>query len=85
MKIGSLVYNNYQGMLRFGKILSRRVDEEDGWAYYKVEWYCDDVYEMAMDLRKQLIDKDYTLEEYRKDQITSVSKDFLSKVLQEAS
>ena len=83
MNIGQLVWNNYHGVLRFGTINSKRVDET-GWAFYKVNWHCDDVYERAMDLREKLTHTDHRLEEYRKDQITSVSKDFLSKVLKEA-
>ncbi len=84
MSIGSLVYNNYHGILRFGTIQSKRIDE-NGWAYYKVNWHADETYEAAMDLRKRLSHKDYKLQEYRKDQITSISKDFLSKVLEECA
>ena len=83
MNIGQLVWNNYHGVLRFGTINSKRVDET-GWAFYKVNWHCDDVYERAMDLREKLTHTDHRLEEYRKDQITPVSKNFLSKILQEA-
>ena len=83
MNIGQLVWNNYHGVLRFGTINSKRIDET-GWAFYKVNWHCDDVYERAMDLREKLTHTDHRLEEYRKDQITPVSKNFLSKILQEA-
>ena len=83
MNIGQLVWNNYHGVLRFGTISSKRVDEA-GWAFYKVNWHSDNIYEEAMDFRKKLTHTDHRLEEYRKDQITPISKDFLSKVLQEA-
>jgi len=83
MNIGQLVWNNYHGVLRFGTISSKRVDET-GWAFYKVNWHCDNIYEEAMDFRKKLTHTDHRLEEYRKDQITPISKNFLSKVLQEA-
>ena len=82
MSIGQLVWNSYHGILRFGTIKSKRVDQ-DGWAYYKVNWHEDNTYEDAMTLRKNLCGEDHVLEEYRKDQITSISKDFLSKVLEE--
>jgi hypothetical protein len=83
MKIGNLVLNNYHDLLRFGKITSKRIDKEDGWAYFKVKWYFDEKYEEMMEDRKQLSHKDYKLEEYRKDQIKHVSLEFLQKVLEE--
>ena len=84
MSIGDLVYNNYHGVLRFGTIQSKRIDES-GWAYYKVNWHADETYEEAMNLRQKLTHKNHRLEEYRKDQITSISKDFLSRVLKECT
>ena len=41
MKVGDLVWNNYHGVLRFGTIKSKRIDES-GWAYYKIKWYADE-------------------------------------------
>jgi len=82
MNIGQLVWNNYHGVLRFGTISSKRVDET-GWAFYKVNWHSDKVYEEAMDLREKLTHTNHRLEEYRKDQITLISKDFLSRVVEE--
>ena len=82
MNIGDLVYNNYHGILRFGTIQQKRIDE-DGWAYFKVKWHCDNTYEKSMDNREKLTGKNYRLQEYRKDQIKPISKDFLSNILQE--
>ena len=82
MNIGDLVYNNYHGVLRFGTIQSKRIDET-GWAYYKINWHADETYEETMNLRQKLTHKNHRLEEYRKDQITPISKDFLSRVLEE--
>lgn len=82
MNIGQLVWNNYHGVLRFGTIKSKRLDES-GWAYYKVSWHSDDTYEKAMDLREKLTHTDHRLKEYRKDQITPISKEFLASVLKE--
>ena len=84
MNIGDLVYNNYHGVLRFGTVQSKRIDQS-GWAYYKVNWHADETYEEAMDLRQKLTHENHRLEEYRKDQITSISKDFLSRVLEECA
>ena len=82
MNIGQLVWNDYHGVLRFGTIKSKRLDES-GWAYYKVSWHSDNVYERAMDLREKLTHTDYRLKEYRKDQIKAISKEFLASVLKE--
>ena len=82
MNIGQLVWNNYHGVLRFGTIKSKRIDES-GWAYYKIDWHSDDVYERAMDLRERLTHTDHRMEEYRKDQVTVISKKFLENVLKE--
>ena len=82
MKIGALVWNNYHGILRFGTIQSKRIDET-GWAFYKVKWHSDNVYEESMTFRQQLTHKNYKLEEYRKDQIHSTTTNFLSQVVKE--
>ena len=82
MNIGDLVYNTYHNVLRFGTIQSTRIDQS-GWAFYKVNRHADETYEEAMDLRQKLTHKDHRLQEYRKDQITPISKSFLSKVLEE--
>ena len=80
MNIGQLVWNSYHGILRFGTIKSKRVDQ-DGWAYYKVNWHEDNTYEDAMTLRKNLCGEDHVLQEYRKDKITTISSDFLLEVV----
>ena len=82
MEVGDLVFNSYHNILRFGTIQRKRIDQ-DGWAYFKVKWHCDDIYERAMSNREKLNGKDYRLYEYRKDQIRPVSKNVLSKVLQQ--
>jgi len=82
MKIGDLVFNSYHSILRFGTIQRKRIDQ-NGWTYFKVKWHCDNTYERAMSTRESLCGKDYRLHEYRKDQIKPVSKNNLSKVIQE--
>tara|TARA_R100000388_G_scaffold17954_1_gene13966 strand:- start:680 stop:943 length:264 start_codon:yes stop_codon:yes gene_type:complete len=82
MKIGDLVWNSYHGVLRFGTIKTKRIDD-NGWAFYKVDWHADKTYEEAMDLRLKLTHKNYKLEEYRKDQIGLVDPTFLSQVIKE--
>tara|TARA_R100001082_G_C4343462_1_gene151209 strand:- start:204 stop:476 length:273 start_codon:yes stop_codon:yes gene_type:complete len=68
MIIGSLVWNHYHGILRFGTITKKMIGS-DGWAYYHVNWHCDDNYERAMKERERFTHTDYTLEKYRQDQI----------------
>ena len=82
MKIGALVWNNYHGMLRFGTIKTKRIDNS-GWAFYKVKWHSDESYEESMKFREKLTHKNYKLEEYRKDQIHLTTADFLSQVVKE--
>ena len=82
MKVGDLVYNTYHNILRFGTIQTIRLDKS-GWSYYKVNWHADETYEYSMDRRQRLTHKNHRLEEYRKDQIAPISKNFLSRVLQE--
>ena len=82
MKVGDLVWNKYSDILRFGTIQQKRINE-DGWAFFKVKWHCDITYERAMVNREKLCRKDHRLYEYRKDQIKPVSKNTLSKVLQQ--
>tara|TARA_R100000388_G_C7179490_1_gene127926 strand:- start:23 stop:349 length:327 start_codon:yes stop_codon:yes gene_type:complete len=82
MEIGKLVWNNYHGILRFGTIKSKRIDQS-GWAFYKVKWHDDRVYENALRHRENLTNKKHNLEEYRSDQIKMASKNNLSKVVQE--
>ncbi len=66
MKIGALVWNNYHGILRFGTIKTKRIDDS-GWAFYKVKWHSDKIYEESMKFREKLSHKNYKLEEYRKE------------------
>ena len=82
MYIGALVWNNYHGILRFGTVQSKRIDET-GWAFYKVKWHSDKVYEESMKFREKLTSKNYKLEEYRKDQINLIKPNFLSQIIKE--
>ena len=82
MKIGDLVWNNYQGLMRFGTIVSKRL-KEDKWAHYTVEWHDDETYEDSMAWRKKLSGEDHTLKEYRAGFLKTISKDKLEKVIEE--
>ena len=40
MNIGTLVYQENQGNLRFGTITGKELDEK-GWAHFAVDWHDD--------------------------------------------
>ena len=46
MNVGSLVWNVFHRILRFGTIVEREVDDR-GWAHFKVDWCEDHSYESA--------------------------------------
>ena len=46
MNVGSLVWNVFHRILRFGTIVEREVDDR-GWAHFKVDWHEDHSYESA--------------------------------------
>ena len=74
MDVPGVVYNHYHGIRRYGIVESKRIDK-DGWAYFKVKWFADEVYQNAMSFRKQLTSKDHSLTEYRKDQLVFIDLD----------
>jgi len=82
MKVGDLVWNDYQGLVRFGTVASKEV-KEDKWAYYAVEWHGDEAYEKSMAWRKKLSGKDHTLKEYRSCHLKAISKDRLKTAIEE--
>jgi len=70
MKIGDVVFQNYQGIMRFGII--SKIRQKEGWSHAKVKWFNDEVYERAMsdlaELRSETYE-DHALSEYRIDAI----------------
>jgi len=83
MKEGTIVYNNYRSIDRYGVVLSARV-AESGWKHVKVKWFGDEPYRRSMKWRKKLSGKDYTLKEYRIDQVTALDVDRVISALEEA-
>jgi len=82
MKIGDLVWNRYNGLLRFGTVINKQ-KKEGGWMYFIVDWHDDECYSSSMEWRKELCGEDPTLKEYRVDQIKTISADRLKQVLKE--
>jgi hypothetical protein len=63
---GDVVYNEYHGIRRYG-IVDKKEIADDGWAYCEVEWFSDEQYVDAMEYRKKLTKRDYSLKTYRVD------------------
>jgi len=79
MKTGDTVWNQYHGILRLGTIQSKTM--KNGWAYFTVDWHCDEAYERAMKHREELCHENYYLEEYRADQIKTISSERLRNIV----
>ena len=81
MNIGTLVYQENQGNLRFGTITGRELDDK-GWAWFSVDWHDDDGHARAMDwtskLRNDGIDR-YN-RSYRADELTPVPVNRLERI-----
>lgn len=71
IKIGAVVFNEYHRIRRYGIVQEKRIGK-DNWGYCKVKWFNDGVYEAAMLDRQKLTNKDWSLEEYRVDQLQSI-------------
>jgi len=82
MDVDSVVYNHYHGIRRYGIVESKRI-AKNRWAYFKVRWFADEVYQDAMSFRKQLTNKDYGLTEYRKDQLVAIDLDKESSIFKD--
>ena len=75
---GDVVYNEYHGIRRYG-IVDKKEIADDGWAYCNVEWLNDEQYVNAMEYRKELTTRDYSLKTYRVDLLKRID---LQKELQ---
>lgn len=70
MKVNDIVFQEYQGIRRFGVAIEKEM--KDGWAWWKVRWFSDELYERAMAELKRLRNKDLTRHEYRVDELKVV-------------
>ncbi len=70
MKIGQAVFQDYQGIRRYGIVESTRV--KDRWTYAAVKWLDDKSYEEAMSYLEELRHKDLAVYEYRADQLKQI-------------
>tara|TARA_B100000131_G_scaffold299065_1_gene319125 strand:- start:1289 stop:1609 length:321 start_codon:yes stop_codon:yes gene_type:complete len=70
MKINDVVFQEYQGIRRFGVTTEKKM--RGGWAFWKVKWFSDEPYERAMTTLRDLRKKDLTRYEYRNDELKVV-------------
>jgi hypothetical protein len=71
IEAGTVVYNEYHSIRRYGIVEEKRI-AEDRWAYCKVKWFNDEVYESAMLERESLCHINHTLKEYRVDYLRRI-------------
>ena len=65
IKIGSLVWSGYSGLLRVGTVVGKRIDD-NGWAYFTVNWHDDSRYEDIQNYYRSINpNRKYGLEEYK--------------------
>jgi hypothetical protein len=78
MKIGTVVRNDYQGIIRYGKV-NATFKGDDGWTWCEVDWVDDDKYNRAIDSRNKITSKDHNKTFYRVDELKQIN---LNKTLQ---
>ena len=80
MRIGTNVINDYQGMIRYGKV-SSIFKGEDGWTWCEVDWIDDEEYQKSIEWRNFLSDhkKDHNRLFYRVDELKQFN---LNKTIQ---
>lgn len=78
MKIGTVVRNEYQGIIRYGKV-NAIFKGDNGWTWCEVDWVDDEVYENAISFRNSLSGKDHRKVFYRVDELDQFN---LSKTLE---
>jgi len=70
MKIGQAVFQDYQGIRRYGIV--EKTFQKDNWKYATVKWFDDEKYSYAMSYLEVMRDEDLTIHEYRVDQLRQI-------------
>jgi len=80
MKIGTVVRNEYQGILRFGKVSKIHKNYKgDSWTWCEVDWVDDEIYQNAISSRNKITNMDHSRSIYRVDELNQFD---LNKTLQ---
>jgi|TARA_R110000765_G_scaffold374789_1_gene465370 hypothetical protein len=78
---GTLVMNNHHGLLRFGVVDSKRIDDQ-GWSHCTVNWLADDVYLANVEWNKKMKSSyQESATEMRVDYLQPVNPRWLGNVL----
>jgi hypothetical protein len=72
LKVNDVVFQDYQGIRRFG-VITNKIIKEDRWAYVRVKWFGDQKYKKAMDVLSQMRGGNHFLDEYRIDQLHALN------------
>lgn len=80
MKVGDIVKNDYHGIERYGVIID--INMKDNWFFLNIDWVYDNQYKEAIAWRKKLTNTDYSLSEYRLDQVKKVDVEKTIKTLE---
>ena len=67
MKIGDVVFQNYAGLHRYGKVQEIKENlKNDGWSWFKVEWVDDDRFVTSQRWKAEMRneDRDHFIPEY---------------------
>ena len=71
MKIGTVVKNEYQGIVRYGKI-NAAFKGDDDWTWYEIDWVDDEQYQEAILYRNSLSGKDHNKPFYSADELSQI-------------
>ena len=70
MKVKDIVFNDYHGIRRYGIVVGKYM--KGSWAYVRVRWVMDNVYENAMTWWEEMGQGDRRLYEYGADQVKKI-------------
>jgi Lon protease-like protein len=79
MKVKDVVFQEYQGIRRYGVIRERY--EEKGWAHFKVDWVEDGAYNRAMNTLAELRGRNFYRHAYRCDELCKIDAEQELKTL----
>jgi len=70
MKVKDIVFNDHHGIRRYGIVVGKYM--KGSWAYVRVRWVMDNIYESAMAWSEEMGQGDRRLYEYRADQVKKI-------------
>ena len=70
MKVNDVVFQDYQGIRRYGVTTEKTM--KNGWSWWRVKWFNDEPYERAMAVLFELRGVDHYRKEYRVDELRCI-------------